>query len=347
MGGDIALSLEREPAYFTYSGVDGPFHQVVIARELGEEKIAGMASRSIRPVYCNGSVRQLGYLGQLRFALPHRRFFPLQQGFRYLRELHGDGRTPFYLTSIMEDNLAAHRILQSGVAGLPCYREYCRFTTFTIAARSRRKTNRTSGAVRVETGSAGRVSQLIDFLQQNGRKMQFAPVWDAGSLFHPASTPGLCIDDFLLAMEGEKIVGCMALWDQRPFKQAVIRSYPKHLARWRALINLVAALRGAPELPPVNGILPHCYLSHIAISDLRSEVFGILLESALDKARRAKIPLVTVGFADRHPFTPFLEGSYRAFKSISRIFLVFWNDHDQPESPVIEKLTPGLEVAIL
>ncbi len=347
MGGGIGLSLEREPSYFNYSGVDGPFHQVVIAKERGEDKLVGMASRSIRPYYYNGSIQQIGYLSQLRFTLLHRRFFPLQQGFCYLKELHRDKRTPFYLTSIMEDNLPANRVLKSGTSGLPCYKEYCPFTTHTIPTLRKKSSKYLPGDIRIETGSPARTSEVIDFLHDNNKMLQFAPVWDVDTLFNPALTPGLSIQDFMLAIENEKIVGCMALWDQRQFKQAVIRSYSKNLTRWRFIINFAAALRGVTKLPPVNSILPHCYLSHISISDLRSEVFSILLDSALQKARLGKIPLLTVGFATQHPFNTLLEGTHTTFKSLSRIFLVFWNDQDQPQPHVVDNLLPGLDVSIL
>lgn len=346
MGEEIGLSLEREPSYFDYAGVDGPFHQAIICKEPDEDRLVGMASRSVRPYYWNGSVQQTGYLGQLRFAVPHRRFYPLQQGFRYLRKLHDDRRTPFYLTSIMEDNIPAHRVLTSGVSGLPCYREYCRFTTHTIPALRRRSSGNLHSDIRVESGSVARIPELLDFLHETNKKLQFAPVWDADTLFNPMLTPGLSIEDFILAIENDRIVGCVALWDQRGFKQAVIRFYSKNLARWRPIINFAAALRGGPKLPAVNTILPHCYLSHLGIGDQRSEVLRILLDSALHKARMGKVPLVTVGFAAHHPLNTLLERSYTTFKSFSRIFLVFWDDQDR--SPhVADNLLPGLDVAIL
>jgi len=347
MGGEIALSLEREPSYFDYSGVDGPFHQVIIGKEQDGDRLVAMASRSIRPYYFNGSIEQTGYLSQLRFAAPHRRFFPLQQGFRYLKELHGDQRTPFYLTSIMEDNIPASRVLVSGVRGLPCYREFCRFTTHTIPTRRRSSAKKLPDDIRAETGTPARIDELIDFLHDNNKMLQFAPVWDAQTLFHPMRTPGLSIYDFILAIENERIVGCMALWDQRLFKQAVIRSYSKNLTRWRFIINAVAALKGVPKLPAINSILPHCYLSHIAIRDLRNEVFSVLLHAALKKARQGKVPLLTVGFAAQHPLNTLLEEVYTTFKNLSRIFLVFWSDQDQPQPPVDDTLIPGLDVSIL
>jgi len=322
MGGDIALSLEREPSYFDFSGVEGPFHQAIIAREHGTNKLAGFGSRTIRPYFINGSPQQVGYLGQLRFTPPHRRFFPLKRGLHFLRELHRDGQTPFYLTSIMEDNTSANRILLSRVSGLPQYEEYCRFATHTVPTRNKKTVKVLPDTIRIENGSAARTSELINFLHRNNKTLQFTPVWDGDTLFHPDRTPGLTSNDFIFAIEEDKIIGCMALWDQRQFKQAVIRAYSPRIARWRLLINLIAKMGNSPRLPAINSTLDHCYLSHVSISEHRSEIFSALLDTALAKAKKRKISLLTVGFATRHPFHALLEESYKTFKSLSRIFLV-------------------------
>jgi hypothetical protein len=347
MGGDISLSLEREPSYFDFSEVEGPFHQAIIALEQGTNNLAGFASRSIRPYYINGIAQHLGYLGQLRFTPDHRRFFPLLKGFLFFRELHRDKRSAYYLTSIMEDNIAAKRVLLSGISGLPRYDEYCRFTTHTVSTLRKQQSQSLPDTIHIENGSATRLPDLIDFLHRNNKNRQFAPIWDENSLFHPDRTPGLTNKDFILAIEKDKIIGCMALWDQRQFKQAVIRAYSPHLARWRLLINFVAFFSNNPRLPAVNSTIAHCYLSHISIKEERSEIFRALLNKAMAVAKQRKIPLLTVGFASTHPFHTILEESYKTFKSLSRIFLVSWNDLDQAPLQLLDNRLPGIEVALL
>src|SRR5512133_735822 len=66
MPGSISVTMEREPSYFRAAGVEGPFHQVAVGRYEETGEVVGMGTRSIRPVYLNGEVRNVGYLGQLR-----------------------------------------------------------------------------------------------------------------------------------------------------------------------------------------------------------------------------------------------------------------------------------------
>jgi hypothetical protein len=349
MGGDISLSLEREPSYFDFSGVEGDFHQAIIAREQKSKKVVGFASRAIRKYYINGTLQDLGYIGQLRFTPAHRRFFPLLKGFQFLKELHKDKRVPFYLTSIMEDNITTARVLLSGVPQLPRYEEYCRFVSHSISTRN--KKNRCKPLpdnIHIENGSPQRFTELVAFLRCHNKSMQFAPVWDEESLLQQGQTPGLSHNDFFLAIDKNKIVGCLALWDQRQFKQAVIRSYSPRIARWRWLINVIALISGSPRLPSVNSTIPHCYLSHISIKEQNKKIFAALLNAVMKEAKQRKIPLLTIGFATTHPLNIFLESSYKTFRNYSRIFLVSWDDAEAP--PPLQSLdtrTPGIEVALL
>ena len=60
--GSISLSFEREPCYFDAAVVEGPFHQTIVAREVDTGEIIAFGNRSIRPLYVNGEVREIGYM---------------------------------------------------------------------------------------------------------------------------------------------------------------------------------------------------------------------------------------------------------------------------------------------
>ena len=59
--GRIRVRFEREPSYF--DGCDDGT-QVLVARD--GARVVGVACRSIRKLYINGVVEDIGYLGQLR-----------------------------------------------------------------------------------------------------------------------------------------------------------------------------------------------------------------------------------------------------------------------------------------
>src|SRR5690242_17620250 len=108
MPGSISLSFEREPCYFDACALEGPFHQTLVGRDIESGEVVGCSNRSIRPMFINTAVQSVGYMSQLRV---HPRIGQglylaraVAQGFKLYQDLHTDGRTSFYLMSIIEDN---------------------------------------------------------------------------------------------------------------------------------------------------------------------------------------------------------------------------------------------------
>ena len=66
IAGSISLSFEREPNYFDASVVEGDFHQTIVARESDSGNVIAFGNRSIRPLYVNGEIQDIGYMSQLR-----------------------------------------------------------------------------------------------------------------------------------------------------------------------------------------------------------------------------------------------------------------------------------------
>ena len=63
--GSISLSFERAPCYFDASVVEGAFHQTIVARESDSDNVIAFGNRSIRPLYVNGEIQDIGYISQL------------------------------------------------------------------------------------------------------------------------------------------------------------------------------------------------------------------------------------------------------------------------------------------
>jgi hypothetical protein len=68
MGGPIRLSLRREPGFFRALAVEGPFQQVIVAREQARRRLVGMGTRSIRDRYVERVATPVGYLSGLRIG---------------------------------------------------------------------------------------------------------------------------------------------------------------------------------------------------------------------------------------------------------------------------------------
>jgi hypothetical protein len=346
--GAISLSFEREPNYFFASATGGPFSETLIARDSKSNLIIGIGERSVRPLYLNGKVCDIGYLGGLRSNSKYRQGLALARflgkAFEAQYERHKDGRTPFYLTSIVADNTPALRLLNSGLPKYPRYHPYTRMFTYAIhPARSKREIPLPHN-VQFKRGSLDLIPAIVDCLNRNGSRFQFAPYWTKDTLLSDL-TPALSISDFFLAVRGERVVGCLALWDQQPFKQSVIRGYSGAIARYRKLINWLSPLGGWPVLPEPGTRLNQCFASFLAIDDDNPEIFSTLLRALYNEAALRKYDYFMLGFAEGHPFLSIAK-SYHPIIYKSEIFLVSWEDGYE-EVANVDKRPPALEIALL
>lgn len=187
ISGSISLSFEREPCYFDASIVEGSFHQTIVAREVDTGDVIAFGNRSIRPLYVNGDVRNIGYMSQLRVRPDYGKGLYLARGlaggFRKYHELHRDGRTPFYLMSVIEDNIPAKRLLTSGLSEYPYAQEYARLFTYAIYPSRRKRVQSLSGSLRVARGSEKYLEDIVHCLNRNNSRKQLAPHWTCESLF--------------------------------------------------------------------------------------------------------------------------------------------------------------------
>jgi hypothetical protein len=350
MSGNISLSYEREPSYFIAAGVDGPLSQTIIGVDAETGQLRGMGARVIRPMYLNGQVQEVGYMGHLRadsgreWGLSLAR--QLARSFAKFRQLHADGRAPFYLMSVIADNRPARRLLASGLPGMPQAHEYARMVTYAISPRRPKREIAPPRGWTLQRGTPQHIPEITACLQRNGVRHQFFSYWSAENLFTPHQTPNLRPEDFLLALRGSWVCGCLAVWDQTPFKQTVVRGYNGSMLRLRPLINLLARLVDIPHLPAVNAPLPYAYASHLAVDDDNPSIFAALLRAAYNETLCRGFNYFMLGLSETHPLRPILTKNYLHIAYPSQIYLMAWEDGLDAVRQVDGRV-PGLEVAIL
>lgn len=341
MDGAIRVSLEREPDAFLAAAVEGDPHHTIVARDPRTGTVVGMGSRSVWNAFVNGEPRRLGYLSQLRVDRAFRgRRHLLAAGYALLRNLRGPDETSFDLTSIIADNRTARRLLGAEVPGLPRYRELAPFVTLILSSPRPR---RPPQGVQVERGTPASLKGVADCLARNRRRYQAAPFFSEDDLLSPERSRGLAPESFHLALADGRVAGCLALWDQSGFKQAVVRGYAPRLARWRPWINRLAPLLHTPRLPDPGSTLPHAYVSHLAVDEDDPDLFQALIESACAESRSAGYASLVLGLAARHPWLAWLRRRFRAREYPSILYTVHWDD----EEAVLDDRLPHVEAALL
>lgn len=342
--GSISLSFDREPDYFQAAALEGEFSQTLLVRDTPTGRILGIGDRSVRRLYVNEGVRPVGYFSGLRVAANFQYGMTiarlLNKGFEGQREMHKDGRASFYLMSIISDNQPALRLLNAKLPNFPQLHPFTRMLTFAIHPTSARN----KPSVAIERGTPERISAILGCLARHGMRTQFAPYWTAETLFS-AQTPGLAVTDFFLALDGERVAGCLALWDQQSVKQSVIRGYSGSVARFRWAINLLSRLGGWAWLPEPGTRLNHCFACFAAVDGDDVAVFKTLLSALIHEAARRSYDFVMLGLPEGHPFVP-VARAYHPITYQSNIYLAAWEDGLQ-DVAAVDNRPPGLEIALL
>jgi hypothetical protein len=331
MDGTVRLTLRREPRYFDSQRLEGEFCQTLVATDSTGDRLIALGSRSVRMRYVNGQPAAIGYLSGLRILPEHRGGTVLARGYRQLRRMHQDERTPYYLTTIADANRAALDALTGARAGMPEYRFLQRYQTFVLPL-CRKAGEHPAGNVRIRALRESELPQLIDFLTTTGAEQQFFPRYQASDFFTSRGTfQGLEATDILTAWQGKRLVATLGLWDQSTFKQTVVEGYSQLLGAARLLYNAWARLRGWPRYPPVGGQLRSLVAAIPLAAPGYLPVLRQMIASAGALIRR---PLpdgagLLLGVSEGDPLLRMVSRA-SLFRYTTNIYLVYWN----PESVI-------------
>jgi hypothetical protein len=347
MEGRISLTFTREPNFFGAAPLDGEFAQVIVGRDRAAGRIVGLGIRAINPCFVNQRETSVGYLSGLRVLTDYRRRAGLiPRGYRYLKELHQDNRTEFYLTTIAADNRTALSTIASGRAGLPRYEPLDNFVT--LAINPKRMPPKVREKSTIETRLAAEVDRelIIEFLREQGPSRQFFPAYSEHDLFSERGRlRGLRPGDVVLAFRHGRLVGMLGAWDQSAFKQVVVQRYSRWLAVGRPFYNWAAAWRGLPTLPRVGTRIEACYAAIPVVAEGDEEVFERLLEEVCREMIQRRRRLLLLGL---HEHDALLSAARRSagMEYITRLYVVYWLEN-APAIEALKQQTPYLELGSL
>lgn len=343
MDGRIAVSFRREPSFFAGCCLQGDQVQTIACFDDSRAELVGLGSRASSMMYVNGSAMRAGYLSDLRCHPDHRGGTLLARGYRYLRALHESAPLPFYTTVIYEGNEPAANVLQGARAGLPSYRSVGRLLT--PAIRLDRDRDRVDVAgLDIATATQVGVARVLAFLNGRMASRQFGPAYTIGDLA-AGRLHGLRPDDVLVAQRAHRIVGTIALWDQRALRQTHVAHYRGWLGPLRPVANLAARLVGARSLPAPGARIPFVYFACFAVDHDDLVIGRALLRAAYRCARSGPWQFAICGLHERDPLATLLS-EYRSIASAGRLFVV----HYPEDADAVDRLDgrpPYLEAGCL
>jgi hypothetical protein len=343
MEGAIAVSFRREPSYFAGCKVQGDITQVGKCVDTATGRIVGLGARSTARAFIDGQCERIGYLADLRLAPELRRGLLVARGYRLLRALHTADPVRLYTTVIYEGNQPAFDALVGARAGLPRYVDWGRLLTPAIKLDFAVRPARLDG-VTLERGTAARMPRIVEFLNRERARKQFAPEVEVAQ-FVDGRFAGLTPESFFLAVRDGHIVGTLAAWDQAALRQTHVERYPPLLAAMRPLYNLLAALFPLKPLPAPGAQIPYVYLACAATEGNDVDVFRFLMRAAHETLRHGPWSFAIVGLHETDPLAAVLD-EFRSISAAGRLFAVHY-----PNAPLaIDTMTqrvPYLEAGCL
>jgi len=344
--GAISLSFEREPNYFAGAGLAAARDLTVVAY-IGDRLVC-LGHCATRNCWVGDQVKKVGYLSELRLDASARgRFDIVRRGYEFFRDLQQADPADIYFTSIGSDNTRARRLLESGLRGLPTYRFLTELVTIVIPV-GRRTRPREDNQLRFVPLSKERIDDLIEFLNTSTVRRPLSVAWTKAQWLN-LERHGVSLQDVHLLLREDKIVGCGALWDQRGFRQTVIRGYAPTLGRSRPLLNLVAPLLGTPRLPAAGSELAHAFLSPFATEAGNDALFPALLSSIMPLAAKRGLEFITLGLSANDPRLSTILKRFKHRVYRSRLYEVQWSGKtptaEQTAIPAATQATP--EIALL
>ncbi len=338
--GSIAVSFRREPSYFLGAAVQGERAQVIKCVDRRTGALAGMGARLVSPAWINGEARALGYLADLRGDPAYRGGTLLARGYRFLRELHEAQPVPLYYSVILEGNDLAIKTIASGRAGLPCYRPLGRMLTPAVHLDLPRRRIRQRG-IHIETAREDNLDEVFRFINRQYAGKQFAPLYAATDL-GKGRLRGLRARDIHLAIKGNRLVGVLAAWDQKDFRQTHVEKYSPGLARLRPFYNLLSRMTPLKALPAPGARVPYFYLALCAIADDDSAVFRQLLSHVYARYRKGPWHYFIAGLHEGHPLSAVLR-EYRRIQAAGQLFAVHYAE-DQAAFDALDGRLPHVEM---
>lgn len=320
--GNISMIYTREPSFFDSVNIMGKKSDVFIAKKNGDILAQGMAS--YLDCYINGEAKEIGYLSSLRIEEQLRTTRCVFQGFDFVKKLDADRNIPFYLSTIIEDNHAARKVLTSNRMSIPKYIDIGRYITYAILLQ---KCNHSifQSAYNIKNIIDEReLNSIIDFINKEGSKKQFYPVYTKKDLM---GFKGFDFRNLWGCYDHNELIGVIGCWDQSSFKQTIVNGYHGKWKIIKPIYNLLSPLMGYKRLPQCGEKIEYLYLSFVAIKDNQPKIYESILKHIYRLYANSKYHYIIVGLHEYDPLNKALS-SFKSIKYNSRMYVVSYKPVD-------------------
>ena len=317
MPADIAISLEREPCYYTACKIQCEDPEVIVAIEA--DMVWAVANIGYRSVWYKGEVVKVRYLSDLRIHPQKQKSRLLLLIVNEVYEKLCQEKLPAQ-TVIFTDNKVMLKVIKKNLKG-PRYHQIGGLTSFIFPVRKRRKLH---ADFKIWKASNEDIPILQRFFNYHGSKIDYFPAYNFNQL-NTAYYHHLDIHDYYLVFEGADLVGCTGIWDIKAMKQTRIAFYSDKMRLIKPFYNIYSMLTKGQPLPQEGSILNYLYLHSILIRNRDPNIFDHLLAYIMNDLD-GKHSTLFCALSDKDPLQEVLRKNKKSIKNKGLYFLVSHKD---------------------
>ncbi len=334
--GKISILYTRRPDAYSSFMAEGKEVLFITCKDIkNHNAIVGFGACSINECFVNGEKQEVGYLFGLRSSKEYlKKINFLHHSYDYLKEILENRNIKYFYTTILEENYAARKLLEKERKYMPKYEYVCDYIVYSVKTKQKVKQNEYD----LINCTDKDINDILIFYHKNGKKLNFFPLIDVEII------KKIGINNFYFLKDKEKkILCCGAVWDQKNYKQHIIKNYSK-IFKYVQFFSFLFPLFGYPSLPKIDNILNYYTISYFCVENNDPDLFQLFIKEISKKY--SEYSFFITGLSDQN----FLNKSFEKIPKInykSRIYLVNWEKKENIKETLDKNYPIYLECGML
>lgn len=286
----------------------------------GRQRIAAQFCVSPGRYYINGGAASVGYVSGVRKHPDYQGILDWKAMAAYVKEAGCE----LYTCSFLGDNEAVRKMFARKHKHFPQLFPLTGYTTYMINPQA--VPYKKSGDFSFRVMTVADRPRVLEFVNREGARYQFAPVFSSFSQFY-----GLKESDCYVMEQGGVIKAFGALWNQSGYKQYIVTEYKGWMA-WMEKLSGLFERAGYIPMPKKNEPLVYPALSFFYAQEGDKDLYENFLARICREIQK-DYRMFLIGMAHNHPNRPSIQ-KIRSIHFDSRLYYVRFDSELIPDENI-------------
>ena len=287
VSGNISLSLEREPNYYTGACIQANEPSVFVVYDDDHQRVLAVFNMGTRKTWFEGEIVDVRYLCDLRIHPDKQSGNVLFIIIKHFGSIAKNERLPAQ-TIVFGDNHKMINLIEKrakknkGKTDIPYYHFMGTLVTHMLQIKAPKiKAERPKG-LEIRRATFSDIEQMQTFFDRESQRINYYPYYNFKELEKPYYE-GLKIEDFFLSFKDNKLCGICGIWNQTKFKQTRIHGYSQVYQWIKPLYNLLMWASNKPKLPRSGSIINYLNLHTILVEGSDPQILRELIHTIVNE----------------------------------------------------------------